>query len=159
MEFSRPEYWSGIESSHNAGDLGLIPGSGRYSGEGKGYPLRYSDLENSIVCIVHGVAKSQTWLSDFQSVNKLGFPHWVSKLQPQFQMGSLKVHIFSLFLFSLVYSWEWESLSFDMSEKLEVQVIPFCSPFLVLLYLPNINMLDCQVRISVLFPSLLIIKE
>ena len=121
--------------------------------------LQYSGLENSIVCIVHGVAKSQTWLSNFQSVNKLGFPHWVSKLQPQFQMGSLKVHIFSLFLFSLVYSCEWERLSFDMSEKLEVQLIPFCSPFLVLLYLPNINMLDCQVRISVLFPSILIIKE
>ena len=65
MEFSRPEYWSGIESSHNAGDLGLIPGSGRYSGEGKGYPLQYSGLKNSMDCIVHGVTKSQTWLSDF----------------------------------------------------------------------------------------------
>ena len=51
---------AGKESACNVGDLGLIPGLGRYSGEGKGYPLRYSDLENSIVCIVHGVAKSQT---------------------------------------------------------------------------------------------------
>ena len=34
-------------------------------GEGKGYPLQYSSLENSMDCIVHGVAKSQTWLSDF----------------------------------------------------------------------------------------------
>ena len=34
-------------------------------GEGKGYPLQYSGLENSIDCIVHGVAKSWIWLSDF----------------------------------------------------------------------------------------------
>ena len=32
-------------------------------GEGRGYPLQYSGLENSMNCIVHGVAKSQTWLS------------------------------------------------------------------------------------------------
>ena len=51
---------AGKDSACNAGDLGLIPGLGRSSGEGKGYPLRYSGLENSINCIVHGVAKSQT---------------------------------------------------------------------------------------------------
>ena len=38
---------------------------GRSPGEGKGYPLQYSGLENSIDCIVHGVTKSQTRLSDF----------------------------------------------------------------------------------------------
>ena len=38
----------GKESACNAGDLGLIPGLGKYSGEGKGYPLRYSGLENSM---------------------------------------------------------------------------------------------------------------
>ena len=42
----------------NAGDLGSIPGSGRSPGEGKGYTLQYSCLENSMDCIVHGVAKS-----------------------------------------------------------------------------------------------------
>ena len=56
---------AGKESACNAGDLGLIPGLGRSLGEGKGYPLQYSSLENSIDCIVHGVAKSQTQLSDF----------------------------------------------------------------------------------------------
>ena len=45
--------------------MGLIPGLGRSPGEGKGYPLQYSDLENSMDCIVLGVAKSQTRLSDF----------------------------------------------------------------------------------------------
>ena len=34
-------------------------------GEGKGYPLQYSGLENSMGCIVHGVAKTQTQMSDF----------------------------------------------------------------------------------------------
>ena len=49
----------------NVGDLGSIPGLGRSPGEGKGYPLQYSGLENSMDCIVHGVAKSWTRLSDF----------------------------------------------------------------------------------------------
>ena len=44
---------------------GSIPGLGRSCGEGKGYPLQYSGLENSMDCIVHGVAKSWTQLSDF----------------------------------------------------------------------------------------------
>ena len=56
---------AGKESSCNAGDLGSVPGLGRSSGEGKGYPLQYSGLENSMDCIVHGVAKSWTRLSDF----------------------------------------------------------------------------------------------
>ena len=38
---------AGKESTCNAGDLGSIPGLGRSPGEGKGYPLQYSDLENS----------------------------------------------------------------------------------------------------------------
>ena len=50
----------GKESSCNAGDLGLIPGFGRSSGDVNGYPLQYSGLENSMDWIVHGVAKSQT---------------------------------------------------------------------------------------------------
>ena len=45
--------------------LGLFPRLGRSLGEGKGYPLQHSGLENSMDCIVHGVAKSQTRLSDF----------------------------------------------------------------------------------------------
>ena len=54
---------AGNESACNAGDLGSIPGLGRSPGEG--YPLQYSGLENSMDCVVHGVAKSQTQLSDF----------------------------------------------------------------------------------------------
>ena len=56
---------AGKESTYNAEDLGLIPGLQRSPGEGKGYPLWYSGLENSMECIVRGVAESRTRLSDF----------------------------------------------------------------------------------------------
>ena len=58
---------SGKESTCNAGDLGSIPGLRRSPGEGKGYLLQYSGLENTMDCRVHGVAKSQTRLSNFHS--------------------------------------------------------------------------------------------
>ena len=58
---------AGKESACNAGDLGSIPVLGRSPGEGKGYPLQYSGLENSMDCIVHGVPKSRTRLSVFHS--------------------------------------------------------------------------------------------
>jgi len=47
---------AGKESACNEGDLDSVPGLGRYPGEGKGYPLQYSGLENSTNCIVHKVA-------------------------------------------------------------------------------------------------------
>ena len=56
---------AGQESTCNVGDLGSIPGLGRLPGEGKGYPLHYSGLENSMDCIVYGVANSQTQLNKF----------------------------------------------------------------------------------------------
>ena len=56
---------AGKESTCNVGDLGSIPGLGRSAGEGKGYPLQYSRLENSMDCIVQEVSKSRTRLSDF----------------------------------------------------------------------------------------------
>ena len=55
-----PDSSGGKESVCNAGDPGSIPGSGRSTGEGIGYPIQYSGLENAMYCIVHGVAKSQT---------------------------------------------------------------------------------------------------
>ena len=60
---------AGKESACNAGDLGSIPGLGRSRGEEKGYPLQYSGLESSLDCIVHGVAKSRTRLSNFHFIN------------------------------------------------------------------------------------------
>ena len=73
--FARAHYFLGFPSGSagknppakagDARDMGLIPGLGRSTGEGKGYPLQYSGLENSMDCIDHGVTKSQTRLSDF----------------------------------------------------------------------------------------------
>ena len=66
---------AGKESVCKEGDLGSIPGLGRSPGEGKGYPLQDSGLEISMDCIVHGVANSQTRLSDFHftSLQKILF--------------------------------------------------------------------------------------
>ena len=59
----------GKESACNAGDVGLIPGSGRSPGEGNVIPLQYFCLENSMDrgawwATVHGIAKCQTRLCD-----------------------------------------------------------------------------------------------
>ena len=59
-----------VESACNAGDLGLIPGLGRSTGEGNGNPLQYSCLEDPMDrgawwATVHGVTESRTRLSDF----------------------------------------------------------------------------------------------
>ena len=68
-----PDSSVGKESACNGGDPSSIPGLERSPGEGKGYPLQYSGLENSTDCIVHGVAESD-WterlsLSTFKSVH------------------------------------------------------------------------------------------
>ena len=64
-----PDSSVGKESACNAGDTSSIPGTGRSTGEGIGYPLQYSDLENSMNYIVHGVAKSQMRQSDFYFIS------------------------------------------------------------------------------------------
>ena len=113
MGFARQEYWSGVplpsprdrlttpvflgfpdgsagkDSACYAGDLGSIPGSGRSPGEGNGYPLQYSGLENSMDCIVHGVAKSRTRLSNFH------FTSWTVTLQAPLSMWFLRQEYWS----------------------------------------------------------------
>ena len=61
---------AGKESACNVGDLGSILGLGlgRSPREGNGCPLQYSGLENSMDCIVYGVAKSWTRLSNFHAI-------------------------------------------------------------------------------------------
>ena len=63
----------GKASACNAGDLGLIPGLGRFPGEGNGNPLQYSCLENpmdigALWATVHGVTKSWKRLCEFTSL-------------------------------------------------------------------------------------------
>ena len=62
-----PWWPSGKESACQAGNVGLIPGLGRFPGEGNGNPLQHSCLGNSMdseawwaIYIVHGVTKNQT---------------------------------------------------------------------------------------------------
>ena len=55
-------------------DLGSIPRLGKSSGDGKGYGLQHSGLDNSVDYIVHGVTNSQTRLSNFHFHMSLGFP-------------------------------------------------------------------------------------
>ena len=69
------------ESACRAGDLGSIPGSGRSPGEGNGYPLYYSCLENSLdrgawQAMVHGVANSQTRLKQLNTAHSTLFSSW-----------------------------------------------------------------------------------
>ena len=82
---------AGKESTCNAGDLGLIPGLGRSPREGKGYPLQHSGLENSMDWIVHGLAKSQTRLSNlhFQFYFQISYQKpWKSE-----RVGTIFFHI------------------------------------------------------------------
>ena len=66
-----PDSSVGKEFACNAGDSRSIHGLRRSPGEGKGYPLQYSGLENSMDYTVHGVAKSRTQLSNFHLTKTL----------------------------------------------------------------------------------------
>ena len=67
----------GKESACNSRDQNSIPGLGRSPGEGTGDPLQYSGLENSMDCIVHGVAKRHDWAA--LSLSFLSFSHHQEK--------------------------------------------------------------------------------
>ena len=88
---------TGKESACNAGDLSLIPGLGRCPGERKSYPLQYSGLKNSKHCIVHGIAKSQTRLSDFHFHYSISLLYFTTLFQPHssliFTLSYLLHHI------------------------------------------------------------------
>jgi len=56
---SFPDCSAGKESACNVGDLGSVPVLGRSPGEGNSYPLQYSDLENSMDCIVHRLQRDR----------------------------------------------------------------------------------------------------
>ena len=84
---------AGNESTCNAGDLGSIPGLGRPPGEGKGDPLQYPGLENFMDYIVHEVAKSQTWLSNFHFTSSC-LLHWQAGSLPLAPPGKPKFYLF-----------------------------------------------------------------
>ena len=85
---------AGKESACNVGDLGSIPGLGRSPGERKDYPLQLSGLENSHGLSVHGIAKSQTQLSDFH----LRIKHFISHVLLLFsKIGPLNIQQMTYF--------------------------------------------------------------
>ena len=81
---------AGKESARNAGDLGLTPGLGRSPGGGKGYPLQYSGLENSVDFTLHGVSESDTTerllllLSNIGILERKGYLHIEGYLKKEF---------------------------------------------------------------------------
>ena len=69
----------GKESTYNVGDTEWIPGSRGTPGEGNGYPLQYSSLENSMdregwQATVHGITKSRMWLSNLTLFQQIIWP-------------------------------------------------------------------------------------
>ena len=95
---------AGKESTCNMGDLDWIPGLGRSPGDGKGYPLQYSGLENAMDCIVHGVAKSRTRLSDFHFHFSLHFQNLVINFGTIAMVKLQTTFDFSVSFFSLLSS-------------------------------------------------------
>ena len=123
---------AGKESAGNAGDLGSISGLGRSPREGKGYPLQYSSLENSMdyivhgvtkighdwvtftslqvtdyrdYCIVHGVAKSGTQLNDFYFTWYILYKFQVYKSDSQFlRFHSIYSYYKTFAVFHMLYN-------------------------------------------------------
>ena len=77
---SFPDSSADKESTCIMGDPGSIPGSGRAPEEGKGYQLQYSGLENSMDCIVHGVAKSDMTERLSLRTSLISKYQWMAKL-------------------------------------------------------------------------------
>ena len=86
--------------------MGSIPGLGRSPGEGKGYTLQYSGLEESVDCTVHAVTKSQTRLSDFHfhfcMKCSLGISSFLEEKIQVLPISSLSHSIVSLYFFALI---------------------------------------------------------
>ena len=84
---------AGKGSTCNAGQLGSIPGLGRAPGEGKGYPVQHSGLENSMDCIIRGVTNlcpttAKATVEDptrtcIQPEGNLPAPRWPQMVHPE----------------------------------------------------------------------------
>ena len=107
----------------------MIPGLGRSPGEGKGYLLQYSGLENSMGCVVHGVAKSQTQLNDFHFHFSLSKEARYSKLRNLafFTLGTmLPSGLTEMTLFICISAIWARILSFSHPEFLSVLILLKC---------------------------------
>ena len=126
------------ESTCNVGDPVSIPGLGRSAGEGIGYPLQYSGLENTMDYIVHGVAKSWTWMSNFYmdltfqiSMQCCSLQHWTLLPSPVtsttghcFCFGSVSSFFLKLFLYSSSVAY-WAPTDLGSSSFSVLSFFPF----------------------------------
>ena len=83
-------------SAGDIGDNSLIPGLGRSPGGGHDNPLKYFGLENSMDCIVHGVIKSWTWLSNFHKHTHIHIECTLVYLTYYFQYNNLGIECFNI---------------------------------------------------------------
>ena len=116
----------------NAGDAGLIPGSGRSPEGGNGNPLQYSCLENSVDrgtwwATVHGVSKSRTWLSDQTPMNNMcqymlcvcivqtlrRWSHQRNLTGVWWQSSNICIAIMKLSIHTLIHSFIHSAVTFD----------------------------------------------
>ena len=121
---------AGKESACNTGDLGLTPGLGRSPREGKCYPLQYSGLENSMDCIVHGVAKSWTRLSNFHSFTHYYKPNIILSIWFKRYHGSILTSLVAQTVKRLSTMWEtrvW-SLGWEVPWRRKWQPTPVLLP-------------------------------
>ena len=116
----------------------MIPGLGGSPGDGKGYPLQYSDLENSTDCIVHGVTKSQ---SDFHLLSS--DPLYFCSISYNIS-SSISNFIYFRPLFFLVSLAKGSSILFIFSEnQLSVLLI-----FFIVLLVSILFLSDCYYLLS-----------
>ena len=139
MKWGLPYGSAGIESSCNAGDLGLIPGLGRSPGEGKAYPRQYSSLGNSMDCIIHGVAKNQTQLSYFHLNEMIFVFYYVFQHVGDSFMCDVWLH-FIPFQSSIVFQYNI-ILQFIVSSP--VNGLEVVSSFFVVVSSVSVNILVC----------------
>ena len=110
----------GKESACNVGDLGSIPGLGRSPGEGKGYPLQYSGLENSInrearQATAHGVMKSQTRLKWLRSTSPCSWAAVLSVVQQSDSVIQTHMCFFQIICYhKLLQNIEYSSLCYTV---------------------------------------------
>ena len=99
---------------NNVGDLGSIPGLRRSPGDGKGCPLQHSGLEHSMDCIVHGVTKSRTQLSNFHFhfLPEILIPLLVSYSLPNcLKLFRIQYILFICYFSKLAISFWWKNIN------------------------------------------------
>ena len=110
---------AGEESTWNVGDLGSIAGLGRSPGEGKGYPIQYSGLENFTDCIVHRSQRvGGDWVTfTFTFCLRMGFPGGASGKEPTCQCRKHRRHRFDPWVRKIPPRRKWQPTSVSLPRE------------------------------------------